>query len=86
MPWKVLRPVLVWLLVSVALTVLLAGVSLGFQGLLQPLLDIQMHNTYFVVQPLFLVGVLFTRFLLGWLSYAAGQPVSPPNLSVGCRR
>ncbi|UOQ66464.1 hypothetical protein [Hymenobacter volaticus] len=64
MPLKMVRPVLLWLLVSLVLAVLLAGISLGFGLLLQPQLDIQLHNTYFVVQPLLLIGVLFLLLLL----------------------
>lgn len=55
---------LLWLLVSLALTVLLAGASLECGALLQPQLDIQLHNTYFVVQLLLLIGVLFLLLLL----------------------
>jgi len=64
MPLKMLRPVLAWLLVSLGLAVLLVGVLLGFDTLLQPQFDIQMHNTYFVVQPVLFVGILFILFLL----------------------
>ncbi|HEX8428134.1 hypothetical protein [Hymenobacter sp.] len=61
---KILRLVLPWLLVSLVLAVLLTGVLLGFDALLQPQFDSQMHNTYFVGQPLFLVGILFLLLLL----------------------
>ena len=66
MPLKMLRPVVLWLLVSLALAILLAGVSLGFSMLLQPQLDIQIHNMYFVVQPLLLIGVLFLLLVIGF--------------------
>jgi hypothetical protein len=42
----------------------LAGLLVGFEALLQPQLDIQMHNTYFVLPPYWLVLALLLSLLL----------------------
>lgn len=63
-PSKRLLVLLLWLLASAGAALLLAGAVVGFDKLSQPPLDIQLHNTYFVLQPLLLVGVLWILMLL----------------------
>lgn len=50
---------LAWLLGSWAFSWALLSQLLGFGYLWQPVLDIQMHNTYFVFQPLLLTTLVF---------------------------
>jgi hypothetical protein len=52
-----------WLLGNWAFSWLLLSLLLGFGYLTQPQLEIQMHNTYFVLQPLLLT-------MLVWLPVA----------------
>jgi hypothetical protein len=40
-------------------TVLLVGLLLGFGIFREPMLDIQMHNTYFVLPPWLLIALVF---------------------------
>jgi heme/copper-type cytochrome/quinol oxidase subunit 1 len=58
------RLVTSWLLVSVGLTALLAGTLVGFEALQKPVLDIQLHNTYFVLTRPVFIGLLFVPTLL----------------------
>lgn len=44
--------------------IVLAGLLVGFQALLRPQLDIQLHNTYFVLPPYWLVLALLLPLLL----------------------
>lgn len=53
-----LWPVALWLLVSVGMAILLAGSLIGFETLQKPLLDIQMHTTYFVMSRTVFIGWL----------------------------
>ena len=64
MPSKRLPLLLFWLLASAGAALLLAGAVTGFDKLSQPQLDIQLHNTYFVVSRSFLVGLLWILMLL----------------------
>ncbi|GAB3588317.1 hypothetical protein [Hymenobacter daeguensis] len=48
-----------WLLGSWAFSWLLLSRLLGYDYLRKPQLDIQLHNTYFVLQPLMLTTLLF---------------------------
>lgn len=57
--------------------VLLAGLLVGFEALLLPQLDIQMHNTYFVLPPHWLVLALMLPLLLLALAGAALWRKSP---------
>ena len=56
---RTVLPELAWLLGSWAFSWLLLSQLLGFGYLWQPQLDIQMHNTYIVFQPLLLTTLLF---------------------------
>ncbi|MCR5888432.1 hypothetical protein LRS06_11770 [Hymenobacter sp. J193] len=55
-----------WSVALAALTVsiLLVGALLGFGQLLQPVVDVQMHNTYFVFPPYGLVLAVFVPLAL----------------------
>lgn len=64
MPGRRLGLVAGWLLVSVAATVLLAGTLVGFEALQKPALDIQMHNSYFVLARSSFIGLLLVPILL----------------------
>lgn len=65
------RTFLLLLLSCTATAILLAGLLVGFEALLQPKLDIQMHNTYFVLPPYWLVlALLFPLLLLALASMA----------------
>ncbi|MBH8556914.1 hypothetical protein [Hymenobacter negativus] len=48
-----------WLLGSWAFSWLLLSLLMGFNYLWQPKLDIQMHNTYFVLPPLLLTTLVW---------------------------
>ena len=50
---------LAWLLGSWAFSWALLSQLFGYNYLWHPQLDIQMHNTYFVIQPLLLTTLLF---------------------------
>ncbi|QIX61264.1 hypothetical protein HER32_08760 [Hymenobacter sp. BT18] len=59
-----------WLQILLVLggAVLPAGYLVGFKALLQPRLDIQMHNTYFIISPFWLVlAMALPLVLLIWL-------------------
>jgi hypothetical protein len=56
--WQRLWPVALWLLVSFGIAILLAGSLVGFQMLQNPLIDIQMHTTYFVMSRTVFIGWL----------------------------
>ncbi|WBA40892.1 hypothetical protein [Hymenobacter canadensis] len=58
------RRFLLLLLGCVVTAVVLAGLLVGFGALLQPQLDIQLHNTYFVLPPYWLVLALLLPLLL----------------------
>lgn len=51
---------LAWLLGSWAFSLLVLGRAIGYEKLLAATLDIQMHNTYFVLSPLILSIPLLT--------------------------
>jgi len=53
-----------WLLLSVGAAVLLAGMLFGFEVLQKPTVDIQIHNTYFVMSRTSLSGWLLAPIVL----------------------
>jgi hypothetical protein len=57
--WRTAFTELAWLLGSWAFSWLLLSQLLGYDYLWKPQLDIQMHNTYFMFQPLLFTTLLF---------------------------
>jgi len=53
-----------WVLAVGVLTFLLAGQLLGFGTLRHPTLDVQLHNTYFIVPMMAVLSVVFLGLLL----------------------
>ncbi|MBC6697389.1 hypothetical protein [Hymenobacter sp. BT190] len=72
-----MRRTLLLLLGCIATAILLAGLLVGFQTLLQLKLEIQMHNTYFVLPPYWLVLALLFPLLLLALAGTALWRKSP---------
>ncbi|UOQ72981.1 hypothetical protein [Hymenobacter cellulosilyticus] len=72
---------------TLALAVVLTSAALGFDQLLAPSVDIQLHNTYVVVAPYLLVAGLFVPLLLGgvvsYLLYRRYAPVVWVLLGLG---
>ncbi|WP_231403266.1 hypothetical protein [Hymenobacter guriensis] len=49
---------------ALTVSILLVGALLGFRQLLQPVVDVQMHNTYFIFPPYGLVLAVFVPLAL----------------------
>jgi hypothetical protein len=80
---QALAPIPTIALGALALSVALTSAVVGPGQLLAPSIDIQLHNTYFVVAPYFLVAGLFLPLLAGGLtSYLLYRRYPPAALAL----